>query len=106
MQRNDDGIEEDDVLISERDSETRDDTCENVKQLSGTIELVVLMDKSEEALIHSLSNHLSSRHELSVKLVEDVLKVVSLDRFFRVEEFKELLHELDRHVNLQLLHVN
>jgi len=45
-------LEEDYVFISEWDSESTDDTGENVQQLSGTIEFMVFMDKSEEALVH------------------------------------------------------
>jgi hypothetical protein len=36
--------------------------------------------------------------------VQDVLEVVSLDGFFRVEELEELLDELRCYVNLELAH--
>lgn len=106
MERNDDGIEEDNVLIPEWHSETRDDTGQDVEQLGGTIEFVVLVDQSEEALVDGLSNHLSAGHKLGVELMKDVLEVVSLDGLLGVEELEELLHELDCNINLQLLDIN
>lgn len=62
MERNDNGVKEDDVLVPKGDSETRDDAGKDVEQLSGSIELVVFVDKSEEALIYGLSNHLPAGH--------------------------------------------
>ena len=43
---------------------------------------------------------------LGIQLVEDILEVVTLDRFFGIEEFEELLHELRRHIDLQAAHFN
>ena len=89
------------MLISQWDCETTDDTGKNVEELSSTIELVVLVNESKEALVDGLSNHLSSWHELGVQLVQDIFQVVSLDRLFRVEQFQELLNELRRHIYFQ-----
>lgn len=66
MERDDDVLEEDDVLVSQGNSETTDDTGEDIKQFGGTIELVSLVDQGEEALVDGLSNHLSSWHEFGV----------------------------------------
>lgn len=66
MKRNDNVREEDDMLISQWDGETTDDTGENVEELSSTVEFVVLVNECKEALVDGLSNHLSSRHELGV----------------------------------------
>ena len=38
---------------------------------------------------------------LGVKLVKDVLQVVTLDRLLRIEKVEELLHELGRDVDLE-----
>jgi len=59
-------LEENDMLVSERHCETRDDRGKNVKKLSGTVELVRLVDQGVEALVDGLSNHLSPWHQLYV----------------------------------------
>ena len=71
-------MEEDNVLISKWYSESTDDTCKDIKKLSSSIELMSLVNKRVEALIDGLSNHLSSWDEFGVKLVKNVLQVVSL----------------------------
>jgi len=75
-------LEENNVLVSKWDSKTTDDTCKDIQKLSSTIELMSLMNKEVEALIDSLSNHLSSWDELSIKLMKNVFEVVSLYRLF------------------------
>ena len=69
MQWDDDVLKENDVLISERHSESTDDTCQNVQELSSTVELVVFVDQGEETLVNSLSNHLSSWDKLGIQLM-------------------------------------
>ena len=102
----DDILEEDYVFISEWDSESTDDTGENVQQLSGTIEFMVFMDKSEEALVHWLSNHFSSGNKLGIKFMEDVFEVVSLNRFFWIEKLQKLLDKLWGNVNFEWSNFN
>ena len=82
MEWDDNVLEENNMLISEWDSKSTNDTGQDIEKLSSSIELVVLMDKCEETLVHGLSNHLSSRNKFRIKLVKDVLKVISLDGFF------------------------
>lgn len=106
MERNDNVLEEDYVLISQWDCETTDDTCKNIQELSCSIKFVGFMDKSEEALIHRLSNHLSSWNKLSIKLMENVLQVVSLDRLFRIKELQEFLDKLWGDIHFQRSHFN
>ena len=79
VKRNDDISEEDNVLISEWDSKSRNDTGKDIKKFGSTIELVCLLDQEMEALIHCLSNHLSSWDKFSIKLMQDVLEVVSFN---------------------------
>ena len=62
---------------------------------------MVLVDKSEEALVHGLSNHLSSWNKLGIKLVKNVLEIVSLDGLFGIEKLEELLNKLWGDVNLE-----
>lgn len=69
MEWDDDVLEENDVLISKWHSKATDDTCQYIEELSSTVELMVLVDKSEKALVDGLTNHLSSWHKLSIKLV-------------------------------------
>ena len=64
------------------------------------------MNESEETLVNGLTNHLSAGHKFGVKLVENVLQVVSFDGLFRVEELKEFLHELGRNVDLERSNFN
>jgi len=77
MKRNNNISEENNMLISEWDSKSRNDTCKDIKKLSSTIELVSLLDQKMEAFVHCLSNHLSSWDKLSIELMQDVLEVVS-----------------------------
>lgn len=79
MERNDDILEKDDVFVSQRHSETTDDAGQDVQKFGGTVEFVRLVDEGEKALVHGLSDHLSSGHQFGVELVKDVLQVVSLD---------------------------
>lgn len=81
MKRNDNVLEEDDMLISQWNSESTDDTCQNVEKLGGTVEFVILVDKCKETLIDGLTDHFSSWNKLGVQLVKNVLEVVSLYRF-------------------------
>lgn len=64
MQRYYNILEENNVLVTEGDSETRDDTGKDVKELSSTVELVGLVDQSEETFVNSLSDHFSAGHQL------------------------------------------
>jgi hypothetical protein len=43
---------------------------------------------------------------LCIKLVKDVLQVVTLDTFFGIEQFKELLDELRGNEDLELADLN
>ena len=106
MQWDDDVLEKDYVFISQWHRETRDDTRQDVEELGGTIELVVLVDEGEEALVDSLSNHLSSWYEFGVQLVKNVLQVVPLYGLLRVEELEELLDELRGDIDLERSHFN
>lgn len=94
MEWDDNVLEENDVLVSEWNGKTTNDTCENIQKFGGTIELMSLMNKKMETLVDSLSNHFSSWDELSIKLMKNVLKIVSLNRLFGIEKFKEFLNEL------------
>jgi len=70
------------MLISERNSKTTNYTSKNVEKLSSAIEFVGLMNERVEALINSLSDHLSPWDQLSIELMENILEVVSLNRLF------------------------
>ena len=102
VERNDDIFEESHMFVSKRHSEPGDNTGEDVEQLSSTIELVRLMDEGIEALIHCLSNHLSSGHQLGVELVKDVLQVIALHGLLCVEQIKEFLDERGCYIDFEL----
>lgn len=89
----DDGLEEDDVLISEWDSKSGDDGGEDIEQLSSSIEFVVFVNKSVEAISDSFSDHFSSWDKLSIESVEYILKIFSFSGFLSIEELKEFLDE-------------
>ena len=101
VERDDDVLEEDHVLISKWDGETRDDGSLNVQNLGSSVELMVLVDQGEEALVHGLPDHLTSRNELGVQLMKDVLQIVTLDGLLRIEELKELLDELRCNIHFE-----
>ena len=82
MKRDDNSLEEIDMLFSKGNSETTDDTGQDVQEFSSSIEFVVFVDKSVEAVSNGFSNHFSSGHELSIKPVEDIFQVFSFSRFF------------------------
>lgn len=100
MEGNDDGLEENDVFISERDRKATDNTGKNIQEFGSSIKLVGSVNKGEKALVNSFSNHFSSWDKFGIELVQNILKVVTLNRFFGIEELKELLDELRRHIDL------
>lgn len=69
MERNDDIFEENDVFFSQRNSKTRDDACQYIKQFRSSIELESLMDETVEAIVDSLSDHFSSGDKFGIKSV-------------------------------------
>lgn len=62
MKRNDDVLEEGHMLVSERDSESRDDGGQDVQEFSSAIEFMRFVNERVEGLILGLSNHLASGH--------------------------------------------
>lgn len=54
VERDDDGLEEDHVLLPERHGEPADDAGQDVEQLGGSVELVVLVDQAVEAVVDGL----------------------------------------------------
>jgi len=61
-------LEKDDMLVSERDGEARNDTSQDIEQFSRTVELVSLVDQGVETFVHRLSNHFSPWYQLYTKL--------------------------------------
>ncbi len=99
VQRDDDRLEELHVFISQWHRKATDDGCEDIKQLCGPVELMVLVNKGHEAVVDGLADHLASRHQLPdwiyagylrVQLMKDVLEVVALVVLLRVEQLQEL----------------
>ena len=67
MQWDDHILEENNVLVSERHSESRNDGGKDVQKFSSTVELVRLMNQSVKALIDGLANHFASWYKLEIK---------------------------------------
>ena len=63
---NNDILEEDYVLISQRNSEATDNACQNIQKFGCTIEFVVLVNECKELLVDSLSNHFSSWDQFNI----------------------------------------
>jgi len=82
MKRNNNILEENYMLISEWHSESTDNTGQNIQKFGSTVKFMVFMDQSEEALVDSLSDHFSSWDKFGIQFMQNVLKVVSLNRFF------------------------
>jgi len=61
-------LEKDDMLVSERDGEARNDTSQDIEQFSRTVELVSLVDQGVETFVHRFSNHFSPWYQLHTKL--------------------------------------
>jgi len=104
VKRDDYVLEENHVLVTQGHCEAADDTGQDVEQFCGAVELVGLVDETEEALVDCLANHLAAGHQLGIQLVQNVLKIVTLNRLFRVKQFKEFLHELRSNVHFKAAH--
>ena len=94
------------MFITQRHCETRDNTGEDVQQFGCSVELVGLMNKCEETFVDGLTNHFSAGHKFGVKLMKDVLQVVSFDGLFGVKELEEFLDELRRDIDLERSNFN
>jgi hypothetical protein len=45
------------------------------------------MNKTVEAIVNCLSDHFSSRNKFGIKLMKNVLEVLSLSRLLGIEQF-------------------
>jgi len=106
MEGDNDGLEEVDVFFSQGDRETTDDTSQNIQKFSSTVEFVVFVDKSVEAISDGLSDHFSSGNELSVESVKDILEIFSFSGFFGIEKLQKLLNEGVCNKNFQRFNIN
>ena len=106
MEWDDNVLEKDNMLISQWDSETRNNTGKDIKKFGSAIELMCLLDQQKEAFVHCLSNHFSSWNQFSIKLVKNVFKIISLNRLFRIKEFEELLHKLWSNIHFEWSDLN
>ena len=59
-----------------------------------------LVDKVIESVRKSFSDHLPTRHNLGVDLVEDGFEVLAFIGFLGVEELEEFMNELGGNVHL------
>ena len=71
MERDDHILEENDMLVTQGNSKTRDDARLDVKKLSCAIELVHLVDQRVEALIDGLADHFATGHQLLTSKNDD-----------------------------------
>ena len=101
MKRDDNILEENDVFVSKRYRKPTDNTREDIQKLGCTVEFVSSMDKGKEALINSLSDHLSSWHQFSIELMKNIFQIISLDGLLRIEKLQKFLNELGCYINFQ-----
>jgi len=64
MQRNDNILEKDYVLITQWNRKTRNNTCQNIQQFCCTVKFVSLVNETKEALINGFSYHFTARNKL------------------------------------------
>jgi len=82
MKRNDNRLKENYVFVPKWYCKSRNNRCQDIQKLGCTVEFMGLMDQKEEGLVNGLSNHLSSWDQFGIELMQDVLQVISLNRFF------------------------
>ena len=70
------------MFIPKRYRKAANDTGKNVEQLGSSVEFMIFMNESEEALVDGLTDHFTAGYEFCVELVQDVLQIISLDRLF------------------------
>ena len=70
MKWNNNILKENDVLIAQWHCKSRNDASEDVEYFCSTIKLVGLVDKTEEALVDCLSDHLAARNKL-LKIIKN-----------------------------------
>jgi len=67
VQRDDDILEENHVLVTEGHGKARNDGSQDIKQLGGSVELMRFVNQAEEALVDRFSDHLSAGYQLKFK---------------------------------------
>lgn len=78
-------LEEDYVFFSEGHCESTDDRSKDVEQFGHSVELVGVVDQSQETVSYGLPDHLPPGNQFSIKSMEDVLHVLPFFRLFTVE---------------------
>lgn len=101
VKRNDHIFEENDVLFSEGNCKPRNDACQNIQQFRSSIELECLVYETVETIVDGFSDHLTTRDQLGIQAMQNVLEVFPLTRLFGIEQFQEFLNERRSNVNLQ-----
>lgn len=86
MKRDDDVLEEFDMLLSQRYCETTNDGGVDIKEFWDSVESESLMDESMEIVVHCPTDHFTSWDEFGVQSMEDIFEIFSLPWFFRVKK--------------------
>ncbi len=105
MKRNDNVLEEVDMLVTEGHCKARNNSGEDVENLSSAIELMLLVDEIVEGIGEGLADHLAARHYLGVYFMEDSLEVLAFIWLLRIEQFQEFMDKLRSYVHLDRLRV-
>ena len=80
VQRQECSLEENFVLILERQCEAVDDAPKNFEEFRDAVMTFGLIDEPEEYVVDRLSYERAVHHELSINAVQDRLQVVPLSR--------------------------
>ena len=102
MEWDDNILEKYDVFVPKRNSETTNNTSQDIQKLSSSIEFVGIMNKGKEALVDGLSYHFSSRDQFGIELMKYVFQIVSLDRLFSVKKLQKFLHKLGCYIDFEI----
>jgi hypothetical protein len=87
-------MEEVHMFGPEWDGKARDDGGEDVQELTGPVELVILVDEGVKEVGDALPDHLPPRDQFGVQAVENVFQILPFLGFLGVEQLQELLYEL------------
>ena len=67
MEGDDNILEEDYMLVSERDCKAGNNARKDIEKLSSAVEFMCFVNQGVEALVDGLSNHFPAGHQLDIK---------------------------------------
>lgn len=107
VERDKNTLQEEFVFFLERYGKAVDDTAENLEQLGHAVELLDLVDETQEDVVDLFANEGAQAEKLAVDAVQDGFEQVAFARVLAVEELENagdesLIDVLFAHVGLKL----